>query len=513
MKKRVLSLLLSGLLLLPLTGCWEEEPVDAGGPLVPEESQGETDPEEMDTAVLLPLSFALPYDAGQTLDPLTCADGMQQVVGALLYEGLFQLNTNLEPQPWLCERYTYDPETFTYVFTLRSGVTFSDGSALTAADAAATLRRAKNSQRYSSRLAQMVSASGEGSTLTVVLSGTNTGFPALLDIPIVKSGSEGDEVPVGTGPYYYTQDDGGPCLLANTDWWKGDGQPVERIGLSSAVDRESMLYQFTSHDVQLITADLTGTAPISATGNVSFQDADTTIFQYLGINVTKAPFDDPSVRRALLQGVDRDTLTGAFLSGHALPAQFPVSPVSSLYPDDLEQTYAYDTFAQALEDAVDSRTWDLTLLVNQENSFKVSAAEYLAQTLSASGVVISVKTLPWAEYTAALAAGDFDLYYGEVKLTADWDLRPLLAIGASLNYGGWANETTNSLLAAYASASDRTAAMQNLCAHLQQQVPLIPLCFKSTSVLIQTDVVEGLTPTMTNPFYNLSSCVIHLRES
>ena len=42
----------------------------------------------------------------------------------------------------------------------------------------------------------------------------NITLPALLDIPIVKSGTEGKLVPVGTGPYYYAQDDGGPCLLA-----------------------------------------------------------------------------------------------------------------------------------------------------------------------------------------------------------------------------------------------------------------------------------------------------------
>ena len=511
MKKRALSLLWAGLLLLSLTGCWEEDPDDMSGSLIPEETTDDT-VQEPDEEVLLPLSFSLPYDPSETLDPITCPDGMQQVVGALVYEGLFQLDTRLEPQPCLCESYTYDPETFTYTFTLRSGVTFSDGSALTAADAAAVLWRAKSSQRYGARLAQMVSASGDGTVLTVSLSSANTGFPALLDIPIVKSGTEGDPVPLGTGPYYYAQDDSGPCLLANGSWWKGGGQPVERIGLSSAADRESMLYQFTSHDVQLITADLTGTSPISATGNVTFQDADTTILQYLGINTAKAPFDDAAVRRALLQGIDRDTLTSAFLSGHALPAQFPVSPVSSLYPEDLETAYAYDAFAQALGEAVNSRAWTLTLLVNQENSFKVSAAEYLAQTLSAAGVSIQVSVLPWEEYTAALAAGEFDLYYGEVKLTADWDLRPLLAIGGSLNYGGWASETTNGLLAAYASATDRAAAMEALCKHLQQEVPLIPLCFKSTSVLVQTGVAEGMNPTMANPFYDLTSCVIHLRE-
>lgn len=512
MKKRLLSLLCAGLLLLSLTGCWEEDPANMNDSLVPEET-AEAPVQEEEPEVLLPLSFSLPYDAGQTLDPVTCSDGMQQVVGALLYEGLFQLDTQLEPQPWLCSSYTYDPETFTYVFILRSGVTFSDGSPLTAADVTAALWRARSSQRYGARLAQMVSASAGDSTVTVVLSGANTGFPALLDIPIVKSGTEGNLVPIGTGPYVFVQDDGGPCLLANDSWWNGGGQPVERIELSSAADRESMLYQFTSHDVQLITADLTGTSPISATGNISFQDADTTVLQYLGLNTTRAPFNDAAVRRALSQGVDRATVTSAFLSGHAVSAQFPVSPLSPLYPAELEQAYSYDSFVQALGEAVNSRAWTLTLLVNEENSFKVSAAEYLAQTLSASGVAITVEALPWEAYTAALAAGDFDLYYGEVKLTADWDLRPLLATGGSLNYGGWANATTDSLLAAYASASDRTAAMNALCVHLQQQVPLIPVCFKSTSVLLQRGVVEGLTPTMANPFYDLASCVIHLREA
>lgn len=512
MKKRLLSLLWAGLLLLSLTGCWEEDPENMGDTLIPQDALEEPVQEE-ESEVLLPLSFSLPYSADQTLDPITCADGMQQVVGALLYEGLFQLDTQLEPQPRLCEHYTYDPATFTYVFTLRSGVLFSDGTALTAGDVASALQRAKSSQRYGARLSQMVSATAGEGTVTVVLSGANTGFPALLDIPIVKSATAGDPVPIGTGPYRYAEDDAGPCLLSNQYWWEKEARPVERIGLSDAPDREAMLYAFTSHDVQLITADLTGTAPISATGNVSFQDADTTVLQYLGVNVRREPLNDPAVRRALYQGVNRETLTSAFLSGHAAPAQFPVSPLSPLYPAQLESVYAYDTFADALLDAVNSRTWTLTLLVNEENSFKVSAAEYVAQTLSASGVTIQVEALPWEEYTAALAAGRFDLYYGEVKLTADWDLRPLLATGGSLNYGGWSDETTNSLLAAYASASDRTAAMHALCAHLQQQAPLIPVCFKSTSVLVQAGVAEGLAPTMTDPFYNLSDWVIHLRES
>ena len=150
--------------------------------------------------------------------------------------------------------------------------------------------------------------------------------------------------------------------------------------------------------------------------------------------------------------------------------------------------------------------------MNKENSFKVSVAQAIANSFSSDGVPMTVKALPWEAYTAALAAGDFDLYYGEVKLTADWDLRPLLSTDGALNIGGWSDPQTDRLLSAFASAADRPAAMKRLCARLREQAPILPVCFKSTSVLMQADVLTGLTPTMAEPFYNLSDCAIRLRE-
>ena len=140
-------------------------------------------------------------------------------------------------------------------------------------------------------------------------------------------------------------------------------------------------------------------------------------------------------------------------------------------------------------------------------------ASYLASSLSAFDLQIEVRVLPWEEYMAALSTGDFDLYYAEVKLTADWNLIRLLGTSGSLNYGGWSDVQTDRLLAQYASAGDRAAAMEALCAYLQKQAPILPVCFKSTSVLYQTGVVENLTPTMQEPFYSLSSCVIRLQAS
>jgi peptide/nickel transport system substrate-binding protein len=302
-------------------------------------------------------------------------------------------------------------------------------------------------------------------------------------------------------------------LVANQSWWQGDGQPVERIALVEANDQDTMLYRFTSHDVQLITADLTGATSISATGNISYLDADTTVFQYIGCNVGREPLNSADFRHALSLGLDRDGITSAFLSSHGKAAQFPVSPASPLYPTDLEEPYSLDTFTAALTASGYTAERTLTLLVNEENSFKSAIAEEIAETFTAAGVPMEVQVLPWEEYTAALAAGNFDLYYGEVKLTADWDLTPLLGTGGRLNYGGWSDIQTDLLLASFSASSQRSAAMEQLCRYLQAQAPILPVCFKATSVLIQTNTLDGLTPTMTEPFYSLTDCAIHLQQT
>lgn len=507
MKKRLRGLLALLLPFVLLTGCWQEEPAEEEGDLLPPPQEAAAEEK-----TILPERFALPYMPGQTLDPITCVDGMQQVAASLLYEGLFRLDGNFEPQLCLCAGYTYDAGAYRYVFTLREGVQFSDGSALTGRDVKASLDRARQSARYQSRLAGVASVSAGEGTVTVTLHGPNTAFPALLDVPVVKSGTQDDWAPVGTGPYFCAEEETGIYLIANQSWWQGENQPVDRIALVEASDAEAMLYRFSSHEVQLITADLTGTLAVNASGNVDCLDAETTVLQYVGCNTSRAPLDSPALRRALSAGINRSNVAGAFLSGHGSPAGFPVPPSSSLYPADLETRYSPDSFAAAVTESGYVPERPLTLLVNEENSFKRAIADYLAETWTAGGVEVEVRALPWEEYAAVLAAGDFDLYYGETRLTADWDLSSLLEPGGALNYGHWSNPETTQRLAGLAAAEDRISAMRAFCVHLQGQAPILPVCFKSVSVLTQGEVVEGLSPTAAEPFHPLGQCVIHLEE-
>lgn len=505
------------LFLLPallLTGCWQDE-VDENTGIV--DSSAATSAPTSGGHLALPDALSLPYYPSQTLDPITCGDGIQQTVGSLLYEGLFELDETLEPQNQLCTDGSYDPASLTWTFTLRSGVKFSDGTALTAEDVAATLKRAKDSSRYRSRLSNVASISAPDSgTVVMVLNSANAHLPALLDIPIVKSGTESSLVPIGTGPYTFSAGSGKEeaVLTSNAGWWKGQTQPIDRIALVAEDSRDTMLYQFSSHEIQLITADLTGTDPVSATGNVSFYDADTTILQYVGFN-TRGLFANAALRSALSLGINRSNIVSAFLSGHAAAAQFPVSPVSPLYPSGLEDTYSYESFKKAMAALgyTSGSTHNVTMIVNSENSFKVSSAREIASALSAFNLHVTVDVLPWAQYTAALSAGKYDLYYGEVKLTPDWNLNSLLSTGGSLNYGGYSDPTLDLMLNEYAATTNPQTAMLNICSYLKKQAPILPVCFKRVSVLTQEGVIDHLTPTAANPFYNIGECTIHLAAS
>ena len=479
MKRRLSALLCALTLALSLSGCWSGD--------VSDDSSGdfweETPPVEADTSsTLTPItSFALPYLQGVTLDPITCPDGMQQTLGALLYEGLFVLDESFAPQNVLCSRYEHNDDFTSYTFYLRDGVSFSDGSSLTASDVLATLRRAQESERYSARFANVASMRASNGALIVNLTRADSAFPALLDIPIVKSGSEKNTVPLGTGPYLFVTDSDGACLKQNPDWRSDGTLPFERIELRAVKDADTALTDY-------------------ATANMI----------YLGFNTQRAPLSDASLRSALAGAIDRATITTGYLAGHAEAARFPLSPHSSLYPTEMASTLASPDLAAALESAgvTESRPRTVTILVSESDSFKVSIADYLSRTLSTDVLTVSVRSLPWNDYLTALQKGNFDLYLGEVRLTANWDISSLARTGGALNYGRYADEQCNTLLDAFSlNETDQTA--RALYRYLAQSAPIAPIAFKTASVLTPSGLIDGLNPTVSSPFYGIEGWTVH----
>ena len=476
---------------------------------IPQEPEPAPEPEEPE----YPAAFALPYHRSHSLDPITCGEGVQETAASLLYEPLFALNGQFQPEPVLCESYAWNDTGLICTLTLREGVTFSDGTALTAQDVANTLQRAQASKRYAYRLRNVASvAANRAGQVVITLTAPNQALPALLDIPLVKRATAEWMIPLGTGPYQAVSEGGSDVLRAREDWWQGRPVPVQTIPLVPAKDWETALYLFTSGRVELLTVDPTDD-PSLVTGKAQVTGQPTTVMAFIGFNTAEDRlFASPALRALFSQGIDRETLVHTQLVQLALPAQFPVSPLSALYPRDLEKAYSEEETLAALRSAgqASGEIKRLTMLVSEGDVFRSASARFIAEQLSLLDWEITVAELPWEEYLAALEAGEFDLYFGEVRLTADWDLTDLTGSEGLLNYGGYSSDVTDQLLALFAAAEDRSLPAQRLMANLQANAPIAPVCFKNYAVLTHPDVVEGISPAPSRTFRNMEKWTIHL---
>lgn len=517
--KRRLAMLLAAVLLLG--GCASlpepeelhelETEREIRQPILQEKSEA---PEAAETEY--PAAFSLPWHQNQTMDPVLCGEGVQETAAALLYEPLFTLDGSFQPEGVLCESLEWDEAGLVCTLTLREGVTFSDGSPLTARDAAETLQRARESERYAYRLRNVTAvAANRVGQVMITLAAPNRGLAALLNIPVVKWSTAGELVPTGTGPYRLVSEGGSTFLLAREDWWQQKSLPAETVPLVPAKDQETALYLFSARRVELLPVDPTED-PSLTTGKAQSTGQPTSVMQFVGFNTAEGRlFADHRLRSLFSQGIDRETLVHAKLVDLALAAQFPISPLSPLYPRDLEKTYSEEAVRQELEKAGQNtgETRTLTLLVCAGNAFRSASARFIAENLSLLDWEIQVTELPWEAYLAALEAGEFDLYFGEVRLTADWDLTDLVGTEGALNYGGYTNETTDQLLLEFAGAEDQSGSARRLLSNLQASAPIAPVCFKNYAVLTHPGVVEGLSPAPGNIFRGMESWTIHLKEA
>ena len=425
----------------------------------------------------------------------------------LLYESLFSVNGQFEAEPVLCDSYTVSEDGLVWTFSIRSGINFSDGTSLTGEIVADALTLAKSpASFYASRLSEVSSIRGTGQQVTITLSTPNGSFPTLLDIPIALG--EGER-PLGTGPYVLSETGTHLSLIARSDWWQGSSQlPVWEIPLTSIGKAENLITAFDSGEVSLIDADLTGNDALGYSGSYQVWDYASTNFVYLGYNTRQGLCRDVEIRKAIAQSIDREQICESVFARHAVEATLPVHPNSALYDTELAQSLALKSNAF---EGLDLSGRSLTLLVNIENTAKSTLANLIAKQLElASGISVTVDRLPWEEYLEALSQGDFDLYLGEVSLSADFNLTQLLSPTGTLNYGGWNNSACGAMIASMQSSAgeERQVAARRLYSYLNQWCPIAPICFKNGTVLTQYGRVSNLSPVQNNLFFHLSQWTV-----
>ncbi len=504
MRQTLTALIL--ILALCLTGC--------SGETGPAPDQPEVSPSAAPAPVRT--EFTLPYYPGASLHPITGANRSNLVLASLVYQGLFELDNTFTPHEVLCSAYSVSEDGLTWTFTLKSAV-FSDATVLTAADVVSSLELARTSALYAGRLAEVLQISADETGAVVIrLARPNGALPALLDIPVIRDRGDGS-LPLGTGPYAFLEDSG-PLRLARQSS-APDTAPAE-IVLSPIEGADGLIYAFDAGEVSLVVSDPTGSNALGYSSGYEVFRYPTTTMLYVGFQTKSGPCRDALVRQAVSRSLDRDTVTVSLLAGHGEATCLPVSPRSELYSAAHERAGAFDPAAarELLTQAgytageggllYKGRTaLELTFVVNTDSSFKLAIAEYLAGQLADLGISVELKKLAWDDYRAALERGDFDLYLGEVTLTADFDLAALLGWNGALNNGGYAGDEAAALAEQLRAArgNGRPQAAAALLDRFQADAPLAPLCFKNHAVLTQWGVVSGLEPTRQNPFYHLEA--------
>ena len=500
MKKHLIYSCFAAIILaIALTACGNHEELTPDPP--PQTLIASSD----NNAEISPVSpFAL---ATYSESPLHPAFGTQQVnimLAPLLYESLFVLDEAFMPQSQLSHSHTVSDNGLVWTFRLKSGITFSDGTILTGEIVAnALLDAAKPESNYAPRLKDVSSITGEGDIVTIILNTANSNLPSLLNIPIPLDSSDR---PLGTGPYVLQENGLELSLTLRDNHWQGKTYPLDTIPLNNVRQFGDLVSSFNSSYVTLVDVDLMGTNTVGYSGSYETWDYDTTALIYLGFNTKNGPASSAKLRRTLASSIDRNKIVEVDYARHATATTLPIHPSSPLYDNMLAATAYFDPIVLPTALANITPPEDpLRLLVATENAAKVSTAQQVATTFTALGMPTEVIQLPWDDFLNALESGNFDLYLAEILLTADFDLSPLIASNGNLNYGGWSNGNTDTLLASYrnASAQTRPVAASNLYANLLEQAPIVPICFKNGSVLTQWGRLNQLSPTQSNVFWKM----------
>lgn len=445
-------------------------------------------------------------------DPQAAGDAASAGTLAQVFEGLTAFDAQSQVQPALARQWSVEDEGRRLVFELRPGITFSDGSPITAEDVVASWLRLIDPQRPSplaSLLSDVIGADqyrlGAGSASEVGLRADGdrltiefrrpasyfvavTASPSLAVMPAAQADQRpGGELPadmVVSGAYLPVQQTATAIRLeANERYWAGP-PALGVIELLTDLEGQSPVALFEAERV-----DHVGVGSLDASWlrydpdlGPQLRNVDALSVDYYGFDSTAAPFDDRQVRLAFSLAVDWDRLVsltdaGTEPAASLVPVGVPGRPEGDFSPD-------YDPAAAraALADAgyPDGRGFPAVTLTSSGSTYDEAVAEELNEVL---GVTIEVELRPFGQYLDLLES-DPPAFWA-LSWIADYPhphdfLGLLLQTGSSSNQGGWSDAEFDATVEAAASTDDPLeqaglyAQAQRI---VQTEAPLIPVAY------------------------------------
>ena len=357
------------------------------------------------------------------LDPTGgAAAAIDEVVYSNVFEGLTRIDRNGEVKPALAKSWTISDDGLTYTFTLNDGVTFHDGSDMTAEDVKFTLDRAmaEDSTNAQKALFEPIDsvAVTDPSTVVVTLKRPTGHFLFNLgwgDAVIVapETAADNKAKPVGTGPFKFVEWVPGDhiTLEKNADYW-GDAVALDKATFKIIPDPAAATAALMAGDV-----DAFGNFPapeavpqFEADPRFTVAVGSTEGETILSTNNGKPPFDNPKVRQAIAHSIDRQAIIDGAMFGLGTPIGSHFAPHHPAYVD-LTGTYPYDLDkAKALlAEAGFPDGFEATLKLPPP-TYARRGGEIIADQLGKVGIKLEIIPVEWAQWLEQAFKGkDYDL--------------------------------------------------------------------------------------------------------
>lgn len=477
----------------------------------------------------------------------------------LVYETLFLYDPLTdEYEPWLAENGDWTNDT-TYEVTLREGLTWADGEAITAEDVVFTVELGKmESVPYHNLWDYLESAEAVDERTARFTFGEPryqqwanwVYFNPIVPKHLWEDKAEKDvtaganENPVGSGPYKYeTHDQDRQVWVKNEDWWGKDTLDLD-VKPRYIVDivnssNEAALGQLLAGDIDLSNNFLPGIASLVKGGyklQTYFPEAPFMLAAnttWMIPNTTKAPLNDPAFRRALATSVDTGKIVNS-VYGQIVSAANPTGllPIWDKYVDKakvdqlgwsfdtgeakrvLAQAGYRDTDGDGMVENKDGSPIALKLVTPSGWTDWNEAARVITEGAKSAGISVTSETPADTVVQDMRESGEFDLILNNERQMDNTPWRyyeyifnlPVQEQQTTMNFGRYENQQAWDLVNQLdATKIDDLDAMNAIISRLQEvqltDVPVIPLWYNglwsqaSNTVWTNWPSAEGGAPT------------------
>ena len=532
--KKIWAALLAAAMLLGLSACsGESDGSDEN--IIPESSGGK----EISRSAAADKVFSLNSNSNYSFNPLIATNHANQLICDLVYEDMVVLDNNFElvEGAGVIVSGTPNEDGTVWEFKIEPGHTFHDGSPVTARDLGYSLGAAIYADRYKGRFSSFKGASATDEVLQVSLGIGDMQFIKLLNIPIIKSGSYGEKRPMGSGPYTYNED--GTALVAYEGYHSYDTLPVDTIYLKEYQTADSIISAFEDSLIDVVQNDPSSYTNLGFASTNETHSFATTNMHYVAFNEDGGLTQSALFRVAMQYAFDREYLV-ELLNGNGVATAIPMYPTCSFYPSRMAENLSYnlETCVRILESA-GVKDYDedglmeymagtpqdisLTFVVCSDSSAKGGIVRRFQEDMESIGITVNVQELTWENYLKALDEGEFDMYYGEVRLRNNFDLTELLQVrdededegntATNMNFTNSRDSAFEGYINEYLKAGDagRFNAYQTLCNYICNETgSLITIGFEKHQLITHRGVVKGINANMGNPVYNIADWEIFL---